>query len=299
MNSLSLIIPTFNRCSYLEQTLRSLDKLDVPSGIEVEVLVIDNNCRDLTAEVVAQAMKECKLPIRHIVETQQGLSYGRNRGIAEARYHHLGFLDDDILVSPKWVMSYFQAVRDFQADAVVGPVFPIFEYGQPDFMHGRALEIISSGYSRKGETALLLPDNTAHELPGCNFGVSREMALRLNGFNTQLGRVGKNLAAGEDTDFGLRLVAAGGRTAYHPGCWIKHVMAEEKLSQTYLRKRAYGLGATVRRMKPSRLTMWDRLRRTLGAGRLWAFVFWSYLTRHPEAFNRELNARQAWGHLWG
>jgi len=299
MNSLSLIIPTYNRCPYLEQTLRSLDELDVPPGIDVEVLVIDNNCRDLTAEVVTQAMSEHKLPIRHIVETQQGLSFGRNRGIAEARYDHLGFLDDDILVSPQWVVSYFQAVRDFQADAVVGPVFPIFERSQPDFIRGRALEIISSGYSRKGETPLLLPDTTAHELPGCNFGVSRELARRLNGFNTQLDRIGKNLLAGGDTEFGLRLVASGGRTAYHPGCSIKHVMAEEKLSKNYLRKRALGLGATVNKMRHRQPALRELIRPTLGTARLWAGVLWTYLTLHPEAFNQELHARQAWGNLWG
>jgi len=299
MTGISLLIPTYNRAGYLQQALHSLNALEIPPGVEAEVLVIDNNCTDNTAEVVDQVARHHKLPVRHILERQQGLCFGRNRGIAEARYDHLGFLDDDILVSPQWVVSYFQAVRDFQADAVVGPVFPIFERSQPDFIRGRALEIISSGYSRKGETPLLLPDTTAHELPGCNFGVSRELARRLNGFNTQLDRIGKNLLAGGDTEFGLRLVASGGRTAYHPGCWIKHVMAEEKLSKAYLRKRAFGSGATVSKMRQRPLAVWERIRPTLGIARLWAGVLWSYLTRDPEAFNRELTARRAMGHLWG
>lgn len=299
MTGISLLIPTYNRARYLREAILSLNAIEIPPGIELEVLIIDNNCTDNTAEVVAQVSKNHRLPVRHILETQQGLCFGRNRGIAEARYDHLGYLDDDILVSPQWVTSYFQAVRDFAADAVVGPVIPIFEGQQPDFIRGRALEIISSSYSRKGEAPMLLPETTAHELPGCNFGVSREMAMRLNGFNTQLDRIGKKLLAGGDTDFGHRLVASGGRTAYHPGCWIKHVMAEEKLSKSYLRKRAYGLGGTYRRMTQSRPRLLDSMRRGLGACRLWAGVLWSYLTRQPEAFNRELNALEAWGHLWG
>jgi hypothetical protein len=125
------------------------------------------------------------------------------------------------------------------------------------------------------------------------------MAQRLNGFNTQLDRVGKNLIAGGDTDFGKRMVAIGGTTAYHPGCWIKHVMAEEKLSKTYLRKRAYGLGSTYRRMSGRRPGYFDTLRRGLGICQLWMGVAWCYLTKDPEAFNLELKARQAWGHLRG
>ncbi len=299
MTGFSLIIPTYNRAAYLSQTLRSLHELVVPTGVNVEVLVIENNCTDNTAQVISAATRAHPLPIRHVPEFQQGLCFGRNRGLAEARYEHLVYLDDDILVSPQWLVSYLEAHRDFEADAVVGPVFPIFEQPQPEYLRGRALDIISSGYSRKGDVPLLLPPDLAHELPGCNFGVTREMAQQLKGFNPKLDRVGKGLLAGGDFDFGKRLVATGGRTAYHPGCWIKHVMVPDKLTKHYLRQRAFGLGATVCRMKAQTPPLWVRLRGTLGAGRLWAGVLWSQLTRHPEAFNHELVARQAWGHLWG
>jgi glycosyltransferase involved in cell wall biosynthesis len=297
MPGISLLIPTYNRDRYLREAIKSLNALEIPSGVDVELLVINNNCTDSTESVVREEAASHKLPIRHILETQQGLCFGRNRGIAEARYEHLGFLDDDILVSPQWVSSYFKAIQEFKADAVVGPVFPIFEYSQPEFIHGRALAIISSRYSRKGDDAVLLHESTAHELPGCNFGVTRKMAMQLNGFNTELDRIGKKLLAGGDSDFGRRLVVSGGRTAYHPGCWIKHVMAEEKLSKAYLRKRAYGLGMTATRLSNRPLRFYSKMRHGYGALRLSIGVLWSYLTGDPEAFNRELHAREAWGHL--
>jgi glycosyltransferase involved in cell wall biosynthesis len=299
MKGISLIIPTCNRATSLRRTLNRLDQLEIPSGVEVEVLVIDNNCRDHTVDVVAQATREHSLPVRYLLETQQGLCFGRNRGLAAARFDHLAYLDDDILISPRWLVAYGEAQQTFGVDAVVGPVFPIFEQTPPEFLRGRALEIISSGYSRKGDAPLLLPHREAHQLPGCNFGVTRQMAQRLNGFQTHLDRVGQGMLAGGDTDFGHRLAAAGGRTAYHPGCWVQHVMEPEKLSLAYLRRRAFGLGATTRRMQTQTPSPWRRFRSLLGIGRLWSRVLWSRITQHPEAFNRELHAHQASGHLWG
>lgn len=299
MSSITLIIPTYNRAVYLEKAMESLQSLVVPVGIDTEVLVINNNCTDHTSEVVSKMAGTLSIPVRQVIETQQGLCFGRNRGIAEARHEHLAFLDDDILVSPQWLTSYFDAMTNIGADAVVGPVFPIFEQGQPDFIFGLALDIISSGYSRKGDLIQLLDSPYSHELPGCNFGVKRSWAIQLSGFNTQLDRVGKGLLAGGDTDFGKRLVASGGRTVYHPGCWIKHVMVQEKLSKNYLRRRAYGLGATNRRLIQSSGGWWTRIRGGMGAGRLCISALFSHLIRNPEAFNRELIARMAWGQVWG
>lgn len=299
MKGISLLIPTCNRANSLRRTLSSLDQLEIPPGVEVEVVVIDNNCRDQTGDVVAQAAREYQLPVRHVRESQQGLCFSRNRGLAEARFDHLVFLDDDILISPQWLVAYGEARKTFGVDAVVGPVYPLFEQAPPEFLRGRALDIISSGYSRRGDVPLLLPLTHAHALPGCNFGVTSEMARRLNGFQTHLDRSGPGMLAGGDTDFGQRLVAAGGRTAYHPGCWVQHVIGPEKLTRAYLRKRAFGLGATTRRMQSQTPSPWRRLRGVLGTGRLWAHVLWSCITQHPEAFNRDLRAQQASGHLWG
>ena len=89
MPGISLLIPTYNRDRYLREAIMSLNALEIPSGVDVELLVINNNCTDSTESVVREEAASHKLPIRHILETQQGLCFGRNRGIAEARYEHL------------------------------------------------------------------------------------------------------------------------------------------------------------------------------------------------------------------
>lgn len=298
MTGLTIIIPTYNRAQHLRETLCSVAEMKCPEDVERELLVIDNNCTDDTEQVVEEAARGFPFPLRHIVETQQGLCFGRNRGLAEAQHEHLAYLDDDIRVSPDWISGYFEAVRDHNADAVVGPVFPLFEGEKPDYLRGSVLQSISSSYSRRGEEVLQLPRESAHQLPGCNFGVKREAAREAGGFDNTLDRVGKGLLAGGDFDLGQRLVAAGRHTVYHPDCWIKHVIVPEKLTKPYLRKRAIGLGQTRRITECAELTFWRRTRYLAGLTRIWGeSLFWRVTGRGDLSFERELDALKTWGYV--
>jgi len=55
----SVVIPTYNRADELEQTLASLANIDHPGSWEV--IVVDNNSRDATPQVVAAAAPSRKL----------------------------------------------------------------------------------------------------------------------------------------------------------------------------------------------------------------------------------------------
>lgn len=296
----SIVIPTYNRAPFLGPTLDSLRLLRVPPGCPVELLVIDNNCTDGTAEIVAAAARGFPFSLRHVVETNQGLCHGRNRGIREARHEWLVYLDDDIVVNADWLLGLEESVRRHAADAVVGPVFPRFLEDKPHYLAGRALESISSGYSRKGDAVLVLSPDVGHELPGCNFAIRRTTAEEAGGFDPTLDRIGKSLVAGGDFELGMRLVAAGRRTVYHPQCSIQHVIVPEKLTKTYLRRRFFGSGVTGRRTAPCRLTWSRKVRMTLGALRFGLRSLGDrILRRDVTAFEWELRMLEALGYLKG
>jgi glucosyl-dolichyl phosphate glucuronosyltransferase len=246
MTSISIAIPTYNRARLLANTLESVKALIVPHGVRVELLVIDNCCTDETPHVIERAALDSPFPVRRIVETEQGLCYGRNRALAEAEHEHVAYLDDDVEVVSDWLTGYLQGVAELDADCIVGRVSPKFEIAVPDFLNERVLDSINSSYSQKGANMLLLPPELAHEVPGCNFGVRKSVAIEVGGFDNSLDRVGKGLLASGDTEFGMRLCAAGKRVVYHPRCAIAHVITAEKLSRSYLKKRWRGLGATQR-----------------------------------------------------
>ena len=106
----SVIIPTFNRGYCLEESIRSV--LD-QSFTDFELIVVDDGSTDNTSELVGQfpAVKLIRL------EENRGVSFARNRGMAEAEGGCIAFLDSDDLWEKdklasqvKWIERGFHAV---------------------------------------------------------------------------------------------------------------------------------------------------------------------------------------------
>src|SRR4249920_852242 len=88
----SVVVPTFNRSKLLRATLDSLLVQSAP-GIRYEVLVVDNNSTDDTAQTVAAYGHSDQ--IRYFHEARKGPSYARNRGVQESSAPIVAFTDDD------------------------------------------------------------------------------------------------------------------------------------------------------------------------------------------------------------
>ena len=89
---ISVIIPTYNRASFIEKALLSVVHQKRPCS---EVLVVDDGSSDRTAEIVGKIAGQSRVEIRYILQKNKGAAAARNRGIAEARHDILGFLDSD------------------------------------------------------------------------------------------------------------------------------------------------------------------------------------------------------------
>ena len=53
LSRLTVAICTWNRCHLLQQTLEEMTKMTVPTGVDWELVVVNNNCSDATDEVIA------------------------------------------------------------------------------------------------------------------------------------------------------------------------------------------------------------------------------------------------------
>ena len=99
---LSIIILNYNTKDFLVRCLQSIEAADL-SGIETEVLVVDNNSADGSVEEV----KNLKLKIKSysskfkIIENSKnlGFSRGNNVGVKYARGRYVLFLNPDTVVS--------------------------------------------------------------------------------------------------------------------------------------------------------------------------------------------------------
>jgi glycosyltransferase involved in cell wall biosynthesis len=297
----TLVIPTYNRAELLRHALASVQRLHVPDGWTAEVLVVDNNCTDHTPAVCAESSATGPLPVRRVVEVRQGLNHGRNRGIEEAAFDHLVYLDDDMVVDPGWLEGYSELHEHFAPDAVMGPVEPLFEEAAPAWMTSRMIESVSSTYSQKGDEPIVVPAERAHELPGCNFAVLRKVAVEVGGFHPELDRCGAGMLAGGDWEFGERLVRQRKKIAYSPKCRIRHLVSRHKISREGLLSRWEGMGATtiaLMRLRGEDLSLGLRIR--FGA-RMLRFVIRSWCSRligdRTAAFHWELESRMLRGLL--
>ena len=95
MIRLSLIIPTHNRSERLIAALESVIRQDLPAADWECVVVSNNSTDDTVARFGDFAARYPGLNLRLVTEDGPGVSYARNRGIAETSAPLLVFIDDD------------------------------------------------------------------------------------------------------------------------------------------------------------------------------------------------------------
>ena len=98
MSTVSVVIPTFNRESFIEQCVVSaLQQSKKPD----EVIVVDDGSSDKTWDVLRTLgfsdSKEEKNSLRYIFQRNKGVSAARNLGIKAAKFRYIAFLDSDDL----------------------------------------------------------------------------------------------------------------------------------------------------------------------------------------------------------
>jgi glycosyltransferase involved in cell wall biosynthesis len=299
---LSIIVPTYNRAELLRTALESIQKLRVPSGWGAEILVINNNSTDHTPRVVQEVSQSSPISIRICDEEQQGLCHCRNRALVEARYEQLVYLDDDMVVDAGWLEGYLEAYRRLRPDLVVGPVEPWFEESPgPEFTQSM-LNSVTSAYSRKGDKMLLLPPEQGHEVPGCNFAVSRRTAIEAGGFDTRIDRISDKMLGGGDWEFGEKLVLLGRQIVYAPNCRVHHFIGRNKTSRPAMQARWEGMGASNRalmKLRGREPTLPHKIRLFLRMIRFWLRCYRIGCTEgEAVAFQWDLRARELRGFLF-
>lgn len=193
----SIIIPCYNSAETLDLQLESLSRQNECSPFEV--IVVDN-CSTDNSRHVAEGWKD-RINIR-VVDAMEhaGVSYARNRGIAEALGEKLIFLDSDDVVTKEYV-SHCQRSLDEVPLVVCG--FDPVDSGE--FAQGleHVLALVSPGDL---EYRSPLPSEVSPNwplLPGGSFAVRKDVMLTVGGFDLSME------PGAEDNDLAFRLVRAG------------------------------------------------------------------------------------------
>ena len=133
MLDFTVAIRTFNGAKRFPLVLERLRTQIQVEAITWEVLIVDNNSDDDTAEVIQSYQNDWKhCPLRYVFEPQQGASIARRRAIQEAMGSLIGFLDDDNLPSLNWVAAaYTFGQAHTQAGAYSSDIHPDYEVEPP------------------------------------------------------------------------------------------------------------------------------------------------------------------------
>jgi glycosyltransferase involved in cell wall biosynthesis len=97
--SLSVVIPVYNEAAYLPETLRALMAAVDESGVDAEVIVVDDGSTDGTADA-ARASANGSLDMRVVSQPNRGRFEARRAGLAEARGDYVFFLDSRTRLAP-------------------------------------------------------------------------------------------------------------------------------------------------------------------------------------------------------
>lgn len=239
---LSTAICTWNRASLLASTLDALSKVDVPSGCEWELVIVDNNCTDDTPSVI-ESFKS-KLPIVAVNEPQQGHSHSRNRAIATVTGDYLIWTDDDVWVDKNWLNAYVDAFQRYPEAAFFGgTIEPRFESDPPKWLEENWQRCAGVFATRSfGDEEFAFDEK---KLPfGANFAIKTELQKQYN-YDPRFGRVTDAVVRGYDEIDVLRQLLRDGHTGYWiPAAKLDHFIPTDRMTIDYVRKFYEGQGET-------------------------------------------------------
>ena len=239
IHCVSIIIPTHNRAELLRQTLESLTQLVILPDQNVELLIIANTCSDQTGKICEAAALNMSMPLRCVIEPMPGASHARNRGLAEANGDILVFLDDDVAVAPDWMAGLLDVFEQYPADVVAGKVTLWWEMvKKPAWLTHRSEQLLSSlDYGDQVRELF-----NGGDAISANLAFRRSMLADVPMFRTDLDRQGQTVLAGGDTYFISQSLKNGHRLFYAPRAAIRHWVAPERLTLSYLSRAAYANG---------------------------------------------------------
>ena len=202
INSLhfSVIVCTRNGRERIGACLDAVGRME---GGGFETIVVDDGSDDGTAEYVAENFPSVRL----LKLDPCGLSAARNGGAEVSNGEILAFTDDDCEPDREWLVRLRRVFADDRYATAGGPNLPPLPRSWSE-----AVVCAAPG----APSHVMLDDEEAEHLPGCNIAVRRAAFDAIGGFDPQFH------TAGDDVDFCWRLRTAGFRLGFAPGAFVWH-----------------------------------------------------------------------------
>ena len=228
-----LCVITYRRPLGLARLLQAIDRLDVDDGVEIGVVVVDNDAEGAASTVVEAHRATGRYDVSYFVEPRRGISSARNTALARAlelKPDWIGWLDDDEAPQPDWLARLLATHAEFGGDVVFGPNQPEFEPSAPAWIRESGLFTLERFAT--GEHYPFFHTRTSGV-------IMRAEVAPAEGFDQRL-----NFIGGEDRMFFTRVHRAGGVFVYDAEALVTEYIPTSRANLRWLFKRWYRTGVT-------------------------------------------------------
>jgi glucosyl-dolichyl phosphate glucuronosyltransferase len=226
--TVSVIIPTYKRPEFLQQTLKSLQEQTLP---DFEIVVVDNAVQPEVEETLAGFNLTARRTARYVPERSPGLHWARHAGARAARGDILVYIDDDVICPPKWLQGMVEPYQNPLVGMVAGRVELLFESEPPAWLN--QFRGILSALEWQQEAQALPPYGTP---VGCNMSIRKSLLFAVQGFNPDGFGERRLLRWRGDGECGLtRKVHDAGRLVWMaPEAWLYHRVPASRMTLKYI-----------------------------------------------------------------
>ncbi len=219
---ISIVVPVYNRGSYLESSLHQIFTQSVPAS-RYEVIIVDDGSTDSTKDVCVDFQTRYpSLKLKYVFQSNAGPASARNRGVMLAEGSLLVFLDSDVVPGYHWLQMHLYAhesnpdvVAVYGGQRVVKNV-TLYDRQRNDWFHNT--------FPVRHPYTILVTNNTSYRVfayDTANMSIKRDVFLKSGSFDGEFTR-----PAHEDVEFSYRLQRNGFKVALLPN----YVIASRSLN---------------------------------------------------------------------
>lgn len=234
MTDFTVAICTYNGENRLTDVLNKLcSQVDV-ENLNWEIIIIDNNSQDNTAEVIKQYQTNWQqsYSLKYYFEPTQGLAYARKKAIQESQSPLIGFLDDDNLPNENWVANaYLFGKQHPQAGAYGGQIHGKFEVEPPpNFARIARFFALIEGQKTYSYNQKYQNNRQRMFPPGAGIVIRKQAWLESVADNFVLPQTN------EDLEILSQIWNRGWEIWFNSQMHIEHIIPKTRLEKSYLKK---------------------------------------------------------------
>ena len=232
----SICIASYRRPAGLSRLLDSLERLKLPIGVQIETIVVDNDC-DASAASIVQSRSDSLEPIHYCVEPRRNIALARNRALSEASGEWILFIDDDEVADENWIAEYLELVEREPCDGAFGPVLSRLEEVVTPWLD------VETFYTRRRHA-------TGEPLGAGDLYTSNAL-VRRRLFDERSFDPSYGLTGGEDSELFGHMLRAGARFLWCDEAWVVEFVPPERHCFGWLAQRAFRGGCVHTRIMRS------------------------------------------------